>query len=374
VLPVEDPGNGNRWRESTARRPVIEVGKTSRPLSADEIRKAKLRARIMQLPTTGTSGHKSGSTQEPYSSRGKPTPVGDGWSLDRYASMDGGDKPTQDGLGASFPRPTTSNVDTTFAPKQILDEKTFDQLLAEQAAEADAAEAKAVEAKVAEAKVLGSEQTINTRSPIRVNTLEQGSESTGHLHDVYLPESESNLDLDTSFQQATAIVVDSQPLSPSIAVALCENSSETFSEVAEDTGVINDPVNLSSEQPVVGTVAEDSVMEQAPVESGPLDVIPSEPVNDKVIEACLIPWVVPPGLYFSVIHFPIHDFTSCAFVFLDSVDNGHCNSVELAHMLLETRTRLHSRRLLVNEAVYFECVVTYILFNFLSNVSVNFLM
>jgi hypothetical protein len=32
------------------------------------------------------------------------------------------------------------------------------------------------------------------------------------------------------------------------------------------------------------------------------------------------------------------------------------------------------KHVLVNEAVYFECVVTYILFNFLSNVSVNFLM
>ncbi|KAG0583864.1 hypothetical protein KC19_3G167200 [Ceratodon purpureus] len=294
VLPVEDLGNGNRWRESTARRPVIEVGKTSRPLSADEIRKAKLRARIMQLPTAGTSGHKSTSAQDPFSSRGKPTPVGDGWSLDRYASMDGGDKPTQDGGGVLLPRPTTSNVDTTSVPKQVLDEKTFDQLLTEQAAEAKAAEAKAAEAKAAEAKEANApdfEQAISPQiSPIRENTLEQGSESTGH---VSLPENDSNPDVDTNFQQATAIDVDSQPLSPSIAVALCDNFSETEDEVAEDIGVVNDPINTSPENPVVDTPAEDTVMEQAPMESECLEVIPSEPASDKVIEACLIPWVVP---------------------------------------------------------------------------------
>lgn len=283
VLPVEDLGSGNRWREPTARRPVIEVGKTSRPLSADEIRKAKLRARLMQLPTAGTSGHKSLSTQEPYSSRGKPTPVGDGWSLDRYGSMDSGDKPIQAGGGVPLPRPTTSNVESTFAPKQVLDEKTFDQLLAEQAAEA---------------KVDGCEEVTNTqRSPIHESSLERRAESTGHLHDVSLPESDSILDIGTSFQLATTSDVDSQPLSPSIAVALCENSVETVSELAEDIGVVNDAVNVSPEDSVVDTVVEDSVIEQHPVESGCFDDIPSEPVNDKVIEACLIAWVVPPGLF-----------------------------------------------------------------------------
>ena len=331
VLPVEDLGNGNRWRESAARRPVIEVGKTSRPLSADEIRKAKLRARIMQLPTAGTTIHKPVSTQEPYSSRGKPTPVGDGWSLDRYASMDGGDKPTQVGGGVSLPRPTTSNVDTTVVPKQVLDEKTFDQLLAEEAAEA---------------KVSGYVQAINTRrSPIRVDTLARGAESADHLHNVSILESDSNLGLDPSFEQDTGYIdVDNQPLSPSIAVALCENSSETASEIAEDVGFINEPVHVLPEDPVVDTVAEDSVMEQTPVESVCLDVTHSEPVNDKVIEACLIPWVVPPGLFFQAslfIQLRIHNLTSCGFDFSDFVDNGHCNIVD-AMSMLETRTRLYS--------------------------------
>jgi len=270
---VEDLGNGNRWRESTARRPVIEVGKTSRPLSADEIRKAKLRARLMQLPTAGTSGNKSLSTPELYSSRGKPTPVGDGWSLDRYASMDGGDKPTQVGGGVSLLRPTTSNVDVTPAPRQILDEKTFNLLLAEQASEA---------------KVSINKQ----RSPIYVDTLEKGAESTAHLHDAGFRGSGSNLAQDTSIQLDD---VDRYPLSPSIAVAMSENPTDVVSEVAEDIGVINDPVNVSP--------AADSLMEPVPEENRSLDVIAPENETGKGIEAHSVPWVVPPGLCFHGFNF-----------------------------------------------------------------------
>lgn len=282
MLPVEDLGNGNRWRESTARRPVIEVGKTSRPLSADEIRKAKLRARLMQLPTAGTSGNKSVSTPELYSSRGKPAPVGDGWSLDRYASMDGGDKPT-------LLRPTTSNVDVTSAPRQILDEKTFDLLLAEQASET---------------KVSGFEQAINTqRSPINAGVVEKGAESTVHLHDVPLPGSVSDLGQDTTIQLDNTNDVYRNHLSPSIAVAVSEKSTDMVSEVAEDFGVINDPVSVLPEDSVNVSLALDSLMEHASGKSGGLGVVAPENVTRKGIEAHSVPWVVPSGLCFQVFNF-----------------------------------------------------------------------
>lgn len=281
MLPVEDLGNGNRWRESTARRPVIEVGKTSRPLSADEIRKAKLRARLMQHPTAGSSGNKSTSTPELHSSRGKPTPVGDGWSLDRYASMDGGDKPAQVGGGGSLLRPTMSNVDVTSAPRQILDEKTFDLLLAEQASEA---------------QVPGFEQAITThRSPIFVDTLEKGAESTSHLHDAAFLRSDPNLGQDTSVQLDDVGI---NPLSPSIAVAISENPMVIGSEVAEDIGVINDQENVVPEDPVNVAPAAASLMDHVPEESRGLDVAAPENVPCKGIEAHSVPWVVPSGLCF----------------------------------------------------------------------------
>lgn len=274
MLPVEDLGNGNRWREPTARRPVIEVGKTSRPLSADEIRKAKLRARLMQPPTAGSSGNKSASTPELYSSRGKPTPVGDGWSLDRYASMDGGDKP----------RPTTSHVD---APRQILDENTFALLLAEQASEAKEAE--------------------QASSPLHVDTLGKGAESTAHLHDVALPGSISGLGQDTSSHFDNSDDVDRNPLSPSIAVAVSEKSENIVSEVAEDGNLMNEPVSVSPEDSVNIPPALD-----APEESGGPDVIAFEIVTCKGMEAQSIPWVAPSGLWrFSnhIFHSPGSNFS-----------------------------------------------------------------
>ncbi|CAN5951480.1 unnamed protein product, partial [Sphagnum jensenii] len=92
VLPVEDMGGGSRWRDINGRRPVVSRDKMSRPLSADEIRRAKQRARLLQAPTSGVGIDKSLVTQEPAQGRGKPTQVGDGWSLDRFTSSEIGER------------------------------------------------------------------------------------------------------------------------------------------------------------------------------------------------------------------------------------------------------------------------------------------
>lgn len=92
MLPVEDMGGGSRWRDSNGRRPVVSTDKMSRPLSADEIRRAKQRARLLQAPTSVVGLDKSLVTQEPAQGRGKPTQVGDGWSLDRFTSSEIGER------------------------------------------------------------------------------------------------------------------------------------------------------------------------------------------------------------------------------------------------------------------------------------------
>lgn len=293
VLPVDDSGNGNRWRESTTRRPVIEVGKTSRPLSADEIRKAKLRARIMQQPSSGFSGNKQLNAPDQIGSRGKPKPVGDGWSLDRYASMqvmDGSGKSSQICSGVSLVRPTSFNADTASAPRLILDDKTFDELLTEQARENDAR------------KLEHTSCTQKKRN--HVDSLEEGIEVTGNYQEINLPEGGSDPCVCTysemankvdSGDQPTSITVDREPRSPSIVDALRGDSVDLVSDVVEDFDVRSDSVKTSPED-LTTDVAAEGLLEATPMETNLRPASASEVVNAKSVEPRVLPWVVPPVL------------------------------------------------------------------------------
>lgn len=282
MLPVDDPGAGNRWRESTARRPVAVVDKNSRPLSADEIRKAKLRARIMNLPISGTSGSKSAHNLEPTNNRGKPIQVGDGWSLDRYTSManeDIGGRSSQ-ATGASFYRQTSLDRDATPTPppRQILDDDTFDSLLAEQAAEAE---------------MRRSEKAISIiRSSPPMHTTIVERESISDVNEAILLDSEPdpNPSLEPSANSR-----EQEPLSPSIAVALSVEDMDTGSLKEDDS--LMAPASTSAEQTIAPVtapeIAPENIIPKPEFDSTVVEV--SENIISKGAEAEFISWIIPPG-------------------------------------------------------------------------------
>lgn len=279
MLPVDDPGAGNRWRESTARRPVAVVDKNSRPLSADEIRKAKLRARIMNLPTSGTSGSKSAHNLEPTNSRGKPMQVGDGWSLDRYTSManeDVGGRPSQ-ATGASFSRQTSLDRDATPPPRQILDDDTFDCLLAEQAAEAE---------------MRRSEKVIRSSPPSHPTIIER--ESISDVNEAISRDRYSDSGPNPS-PYPSANLREQEPLSPSIAVALSVEDMDTGSLKEDDS--LKAPASTSEEHTIVPITAPEITPENIipipEVDSAVVEV--SENIISKGAEAEFISWIIPPG-------------------------------------------------------------------------------
>ena len=284
MLPVDDPGAGNRWRESTARRPVAAVDKNSRPLSADEIRKAKLRARIMNLPISGTSGSKSAHNLEPTNNRGKPIQVGDGWSLDRYTSManeDIGGRSSQ-ATGSSFYRQISLDRDATPTPppRQILDDDTFDSLLAEQAAEAEMRRSD---------KVIS---TIRSSPPLHTTFIER--ESISDVNEAILRDRYSDPGPKPSLE-LSANIREQEPLSPSIAVALSVEDMDTGSLKEDDS--LMAPASTSEEQTIAPVAAPEitpeNIIPLPEIDSTVVEV--SENIISKGAEAEFVSWIIPPG-------------------------------------------------------------------------------
>jgi hypothetical protein len=236
----------------------------------------------MNLPISGTSGSKSAHNLELTNNRGKPIQVGDGWSLDRYTSManeDIGGRSSQ-ATGASFYRQTSLDRDATPTPppRQILDDDTFDSLLAEQAAEAEMRRSEK------------PTSIIRSSPPMHTTIVER--ESISDVNEAILLDSE--LDPNPSLEPS-ANLREQEPLSPSIAVALSVEDMDTGSLKEDDS--LMAPASTSEEQTMAPVTAPEITPENIipipEIDSTVVEV--SENIISKGAEAEFISWIIPPG-------------------------------------------------------------------------------